>query len=75
MRFGVPLGSANSSFFLSSSHSLPYRGLHQDNGEFAFELVAVQPELEIAALDLRFGWKVAEQLERARSHNITLPAP
>ena len=55
-------GTANSSRFLMISHSLPLPRpfiLHQR--EIALQLLAVQPELEVAARDLR----VARRLRRA----------
>ena len=49
--------------------------LHVDQREIAVELLAMQPELQVAARDLFFTRGVAQQFERARSHSITLPAP
>jgi len=66
VRFGVPLGIGVGVLFLEQQPLVALAAiLHADDGELSLELVAVQAELEIAALHLRPGGKTPSVSVRA----------
>jgi hypothetical protein len=63
MLLGVPLRVGEGVFLFQQQPLVAFAAIfHQDDSEFALELLAVQAELEIAALELRLRRKIAHQL-------------